>query len=79
MYFLLLYRMWRKSQNSSLYTGLHKKKHKYVFLGLPNSGKNTTIKQLFEDGYLDSLPYVDSNSTVTFEDVNFDLNEQNSE
>lgn len=42
------------------YAGIYKKRGKYVFLGLSGSGKNTLIKQLLEEGYLDSLPYVDS-------------------
>lgn len=40
--------------------GFYRKKGKYVFLGLSDAGKNTLIKQLLEDGYLDTLPYVDS-------------------
>lgn len=41
-------------------TGIYKKRGKYVFLGLSGSGKNILIKQLLEEGHLDSLPYVDS-------------------
>lgn len=37
--------------------GLVKHKGKYIVMGLPNSGKASLIKLLFEEGLIDCIPY----------------------
>ncbi|KAJ8980752.1 hypothetical protein NQ317_013757 [Molorchus minor] len=51
------------------YLGVYKRKTKYVFLGLPVSGKATLIKCLLEEGQIASIPYEDF-SNCDISDVN---------
>lgn len=56
-------------------SGLYKRKGKYVFLGLSDSGKHTLINNLLEEGHLDTLPYIDSPLSDNLND--FEQNDDN--
>ncbi|XP_074041164.1 secretion-associated Ras-related 1 isoform X1 [Leptinotarsa decemlineata] len=40
------------------YLGLVRRKRKYIFLGLPGSGRTTLVQHLLEEGQLDTIPYL---------------------
>nr|CAI5867000.1 unnamed protein product [Callosobruchus analis] len=51
------------------YLGLARKKGRYVFLGLSNTGKSTLIKELLQQEEIDCIPYSPS-VTAHSEDLN---------
>ncbi|XP_071050886.1 small COPII coat GTPase SAR1B isoform X1 [Onthophagus taurus] len=49
------------------YLGLYSRKGKYILCGLPNSGKTTLIKLLFEEDLIECIPY--PNTTLASEEL----------